>query len=689
MRVALVGNPNAGKSSVFNRLTGLRQKTGNYPGVTVDKKTGYFSMANGRRVELTDLPGTYSIYARSADERIVISQLLKPESFDLVIVVADATNLRRHLLLYTQVRDLGLPVLLVINMFDLLEKNGWKLHVDRLAERLGTSVIALSARTGNGIDQLKKAIQEPIKPALPARYDFIEKNPDFSQRLNQLQNITDTPYPFRAWQYAAQPFLCTDLSPETGKKVMQWVAQFDLSVPRLQAEGIATRFAQIDTCTDACLERTSELRQQKITRALDRILVHPILGFVIFFGLLLLMFQAIFSWSAWPMDAIDEGMAALGFWLSKSLPDMFLTRLLTDGLLPGITGVLIFVPQIGLLFLFISLLEESGYMARVVFIMDRLLRPFGLNGRSVVPLISGAACAIPAIMSARTIDNEKERVLTILVTPFITCSARLPIYVILIALVVPASATWAGISIQAWALMALYLLGAFTALGASWVINRIMKKNTGDGFVMEMPLYKTPQWKNVAVTLYERSMAFVTGAGKIILSIAMVLWLLASFGPNDKFYHPEKYLPQATEDRLAAYRLEHSFIGYFGKGIEPAIAPLGYNWKIGIALLTSFAAREVFVGTMATIYGLGEDGENESGIIERMRTDTDPATGAPIFGFATAVSLLLFYAFAMQCMSTLAIVKRELKSWKYPVLQLIFMTALAYLSAWMSYAILS
>lgn len=691
LRIALVGNPNSGKSTVFNLLTGLRQKTGNYPGVTVDKRTGNFYLPDKRLAELTDLPGAYSLYARSADERVVIDELISEPSYDCVVVVADATNLRRHLLLYTQIRDLGLRTILLLNMNDLLEDNGWTLDVKTLASCLQTPVILFSARSGQGLSDLMSQLAVPDKITVPAEMNFEPDDKVFKQFLDALQFITKTSCPFKAWQYAAQPHLQQNLEPSKRSEIDRLLVDLQISIAHYQTEGIARRFKAIDKVLDKCLTNTSEIRQRRTTAALDRIMVNPFFGFVLFFVLLLLIFQAIFSWSAIPMDAIDSWMALLGGRLSDALPQTFWASLLTDGLLPGITGVIIFVPQIALLFLFISLLEESGYMARVVFIMDRLLRPFGLNGKSVVPLMSGAACAIPAIMAARTIENEKERLLTILVTPFITCSARLPIYVILIALVVPADAKFWGIGLQAWSLMGLYLLGAATALGASWVLDRMIKRTDNEGFFMEMPLYKMPQWKNIGLTIYERSMAFVTGAGKIILSISLLLWVLASLGPNDKFYHPEAYIRDThpTPEVIAAYRLEHSFIGYFGKGIEPVIEPLGYNWKIGIALLTSFAAREVFVGTMATIYGLEDGGENSSGIISQMRAEINPSTGAPVFTLATAVSLLLFYAFAMQCMSTLAIVKRELKSWKYPLMQFIFMTLMAYFSAFAAFATLS
>lgn len=695
INIAIAGNPNSGKSSLFNRLTGLNQKTGNYPGITVDKKSGRFK----NYAEITDLPGTYSIYARSDDEKVVIRELAEKDRFDLVMVVVDATNLRRQMLLFTQIRDLGVPTVLVINMADILEKNGWTLRLDQLEKELSTDIFLLSARTGKGINELKHYIKnfEAKEYHFKAEDDFVEMRSELQNFLSDLKEVFEYDFPFMAWQFVSQPHLLQSLSQEKQKQFDILLKKHQINVSQYLTAGIIYRFDKIDRIVEACLERKTELKQLNFTRTIDRIATHKVFGFVLFTALLLLIFQAVFSWASVPMDFIDEKMGMLSSWFSTNLPKGFFNSLISKGLLPGLTGILIFVPQIALLFLFISILEESGYMSRVVFIMDRLLRPFGLNGKSVVPLLSGAACAIPAVMAARTIENPRERLLTVLVTPFMTCSARIPIYTILIALIVP-SGFFYGIHYQAMALFGMYFLGAATALIASYILHKILKQRSEGSLLMEMPLYKLPSIKNTLFTVYEKSKTFVVEAGKVILSIALILWLLASFGPGDEFKNADQYVAKSRPELIGtpqfdaeveSYKLQHSFIGYLGKGIEPVIRPLGYDWKIGIALITSFAAREVFVGTMGTIYGLGSNSDEPSTIKKRMSEDVDSRTGKPLFSLPVALSLLLFYAFALQCMSTIAVVKRELKTWSYPLYQLLAMTALAYFSALVVYQLLS
>ncbi len=650
---------------------------------------------------ITDLPGTYSIYARSEDERVVINELsnLQGKNFDLVLVVVDATNLRRQLLLFSQIRDLGIPTALVLNMSDILEKNGWTIKLDQMEKDLGTDIFLLSARTGKGIRELKEYIKEFDHSQYEFRpeKDFVENRTELQQFLDELQGLLNIKYPYMAWQYVSQHHVLTSLSEKKQQEIQQLLEKHEIKVPQYLTAGIIHRFEKIDEVVSACLERKTELKQVNFTRGIDKVLTHKVFGFVIFTLILLLVFQAIFTWASVPMDFIDEQMGLLSSWVSNTLPNGFLNSLISQGLLPGLTGILIFVPQIALLFFFISILEESGYMSRVVFILDRLLRPLGLNGKSVVPLLSGAACAIPAVMAARTIENPRERLLTILVTPFMTCSARIPIYTILIALVVP-SGYFLGIHYQALALFGMYFIGAATALFASYVLHKVMRQKAEGGLLMEMPLYKLPSLRNTLFTVYEKSKTFVVEAGKVILSIALILWLLASFGPGEEFNkaesiiaseYPELVDSPEFENKVESYRLEHSFIGYLGKGIEPVIRPLGYDWKIGIALITSFAAREVFVGTMGTIYGLGSNSDEASSIKKRMKADINPKTGEPLFSLPVAISLLLFYAFALQCMSTVAVVHRELKSWKYPIYQFIAMGALAYLSALLVYQLLT
>jgi ferrous iron transport protein B len=462
---------------------------------------------------------------------------------------------------------------------------------------------------------------------------------------------------------------------------------------------IVKRYALIDSKVDKCLQNTNANAYTKITDKIDKIVLHPIWGYGIFLLLLLLIFQAVFSWAAYPMDWIDGAFASLSTMLSSNLPEGVFSSLLTQGILPGISGVLIFIPQIAILFAFIGIMEESGYMARIVYLSDSLMKPFGLNGKSVVPLMSGVACAIPAIMATRTIENPKERLITLLVTPFMTCAARLPVYTILIALVVPETFVFGFIHVQALALMAMYLLGVFTALGASYILNKILKTTDAKSLIMELPLFRIPRWKNLSFSVVEKTKSFVVDAGKIIFFISIVLWFLASYGHGGDFENKKGELKEQltqqglqadeVEQQINAFTLENSYAGKLGKCIEPAIKPLGYDWKIGIALIASFAAREVFVGTIVTIYSIGADEEDTLTIKERLAAEINAETGKERFSLAVAVSLLLFYAFAMQCMSTLAVVKRETKSWKWPMIQLVSMTVLAYLSSFIAYQALS
>jgi ferrous iron transport protein B len=643
--VALVGKPNSGKSSLFNLLTGLHQKVGNFPGVTVDKRLGTCRLADNKEVDILDLPGTYSLYPRTPDERIVtevLTQAQHADHPDRVVVVADATQLKNCLLLVTQLIDLNLPMVLALNMIDLLEKSQQTIQVNKLSFALGVPVVPINARTGQGVAELKSVLAAPLEPSS-------------RQFITAAQTPTD-----QAAETIARYALIQDL-----------LAQ--VTAPTLHSEWKAR------------------------TRALDRWLTHKVWGYVIFFAVLTLIFQSIFAWAQIPMDFIDGSFAQLSAWLARVLPEGPFFDLLTEGLLPGIGGIVIFIPQIAILFTFISLLEESGYMARVVFIMDKVMRRFGLNGKSVVPLISGWACAIPAIMATRTIDSWKDRLITILVTPFMSCSARLPVFTILVALVIPPTARLAFLNLQGVMLMGLYLLGFIAAIGTAWLMKLLINVREKSFLIMELPVYRVPKWSNVAYTLVEKTKSFVFEAGKVILAISIVLWVLASYGPGNQLERAEQTVraaagPQASEEEIeiltAAYKLEHSYAGVIGKTFEPVIKPLGYDWKIGIALLTSFAAREVFVGTIATIYSVGQT-EDELTIKGKLAAEVNPDTGGPRFTPAVSISLLLFYTFAMQCMSTLAVVKRETKGWRWPLLQLLYMTALAYLSAFIAYQALS
>lgn len=689
-KVALVGNPNVGKSSLFNLLTGLRQKIGNYPGMTVEKKTGYF-LHQDTRYEITDLPGTYGIYPNSLDEQLVTDVLNNPEHLqhpELVLVVTEPEHLRRGILLYHQVRDLEIPAVFVINMIDEAEKNGILIDVDQLQNELQTEIICSDARTGKGIDDLKKALTKNIPPYKTA----FEIPDEFADAVNEIKNLNPKLTDYKAWQSLSQKDIFFD--DDLNSQLESIKSKYQIIPKRLQVKETLQRHALAESIVQKVVLK-KENHAPNLTEKIDNFLIHPFWGYVIFIALLLLIFQAVFAWSGPFMDGIENGFAWCSEKLGEVLPNGPLTSLLTDGIIAGIGGIVIFIPQIVILFFFISLMEESGYMSRVVYLMDRWLKPFGLSGKSAVPLMSGAACAIPAVMSARNIENDKERLITILVTPFMTCSARLPIYVIIIGLIIP-NKTLYGFNMQGITLFGMYVLGVLGALGSAWILKKFIHSNFKSYLILELPTYKVPVWRNVLLTVWEKSSGFILGAGKIILAISIVLWVLGSFGFSKDFKNAEKIVstahPEFNENErsnaIASYKLEHSILGNMGRAIEPIIQPLGYDWKMGIGLISSFAAREVFVATMATVYSLGNT-DDELTVRSRMAGEVNENTGKPAYNFASGVSLLLFYAFAMQCMSTIAVVKRETGTWKWPMIQLVFMTGLAYLSAWMAYQFLN
>jgi ferrous iron transport protein B len=701
-KIALVGNPNSGKSSLFNQLTGLNQKIGNFPGVTVDKRSGICTLPDGTSAELIDFPGIYSIYPRSLDEQIVADVLLDHHSSstpDKIVVIADATNLKRGLLLLTQIIDLGLPTILALNMMDLVAKAGISYDFHALSKKLGIPVIPINARHGVGLEELKKLISTPL--TIPARSVFNIWD-DAKAPVKEIRNSLKVDNDYEAYQFLEQPKSLNFLSKEDQKVVDSVRAKYNFFPGKFQGAETIQRYSFIQDLLNEVILKTADLSWRNYSTRIDRILTHKIWGYLIFFGILFLIFQSIFAWATVPMNFIDKTFADLSQYLQNILPAGPLTSLLAEGIVPGIGGIMIFIPQIAILFAFISILEESGYMARVVFMMDKIMRKFGLNGKSVVPLISGVACAIPAIMATRTIDNWKERTITIFVTPLMSCSARLPVFTILIALIVPNEKALGFFNLQGLALMGLYLLGFLAAIGSAYVMKLIIRVKERSYLIMELPTYRVPKWSNVGYTILEKTKAFVLEAGKVIMAISIVLWVLASYGPGDKIKNArENVLSQSSnlrlteqglEDRIAAYKLENSYAGIIGKSIEPIIKPLGYDWKIGIALITSFAAREVFVGTMATIYSIGSadaDKDTDNTIKTRLKEEVNPDTGGPRFTPAVGFSLLVFYTFAMQCMSTLAIVYRETKGWKWPALQLVYMTSLAYLSAFIVFQILS
>jgi ferrous iron transport protein B len=694
INVSLIGNPNTGKTSVFNSLTGLNQKVGNYPGITVEKKEGICKLPRGVKAHILDLPGTYSLNASSLDENVVIELLLNKNDKDfpdVAVVISDVENLKRNLLLFTQIKDLEIPCILVINMSDRMNYKGISLDIEYLETQLETKIALVSTRKKEGINELKELISNykdlSVKPCLNAS----EIDRDY---FDNLQKAFPNQLLYKLWLVITQDVNFGKTERNEIDPVANFKTKSKSDLKRLQQKETIKRYQFInDTLKHG---QTIDLANAKDLRIkLDRILTHKYWGYAIFFVILLTIFQAIYDWSSVPMDFIDGVFASLSETVKNVMPSGVFTNLLAEGIIPGLGGIVIFIPQIAFLFLFIAVLEESGYMSRVVFLMDRVMRRFGLSGKSVVPLISGTACAIPAIMATRNIESWKERLITILVTPFTTCSARLPVYLIIISLVIP-EGRFFGLGYQALTLMLLYLIGFGAALISAYILNKILKIKSKSFFVVEMPNYKLPLFKNVVLMVIEKTKSFVFGAGKIILAISIILWFLASFGPGNDFNNAEdiitkQYALQTLTDsdlqqKIASHKLEHSFIGITGRAIEPAIRPLGYDWKIGIAIVSSFAAREVFVGTLATIYSVGSD--EEETIKNRMAGEINPILGGPLFNFASGISLLLFYAFAMQCMSTLAIVKRETNSWKWPILQLTIMSAFAYIVALIAYQLL-
>jgi len=692
LNIALLGNPNTGKTSVFNRLTGLSQKVGNYPGITVEKKEGVCKLNRTTKAHIIDLPGTYSLNASSMDESVVIELLLNKNSKDfpdVAVVVTDVENLKRNLLLFTQVKDLGIPTLLVINMSDQMKRKGISIDIPLLEEKLDTKIALISTRENKGLALLKELL---------VNYRQLSTDPTIAlESIDQayFDNLKKT-FPnqqvYKLWLVITQDVNFAKIDRNRVSDATNFKTQSEPHLKRMQQKETVKRYQFINNILKEALvidrESATDLRSR-----LDRILIHKFWGYVIFFVILMTIFQSIFDWSSIPQDFIDSTFASLSERVKSTLPEGVFTSLLAEGIIPGLGGIVIFIPQIAFLFFFISILEETGYMSRVVFLMDRGLRRFGLNGKSVIPLISGTACAIPAVMATRNIENWKERLITILVTPFTTCSARLPVYAILIALVIP-EGSFIGLNYQGLMLMFLYLVGFGMALLSAWILSKTLNIQSKSYFVVEMPNYKLPLLKNVGITVWEKTRSFVTEAGKIILAISILLWIMASYGPGKNFEEAEQIVTanhtelegEALSNKVNAYRLEHSYIGILGKSIEPVITPLGYDWKIGIALISSFAAREVFVGTLATIYSVESDAEET--IKNRMASEVR-SDGKPLFNLASGISLMLFYAFAMQCMSTLAIVKKETNSWKWPMIQLFGMSILAYVIAFSTYQILA
>jgi len=668
-KIVLVGNPNVGKSTVFNRLSNKKQKTGNYAGVTVASHSGSYSFKN-QEFEVIDLPGAYSIYPGSEDEAIFSKYLTdKTQNISGVVYILEALSIKRGLLLLRQIQDLGLPVLVVLNQIDQAERRGITIDITKLEELLETKVVATNAKTNSGIEDLKKEISEHhFRTSENIHFEIPAEQKNIVQKI--LQNSTEK-NPYKIWTV-----LVSDTYLGKIESIHQQLNENDVKclVPkRLQTQETIRRYQEIDKIISETISKKPQFREL-LTEKLDKVLVHKFWGYVVFLLILLFIFQMVFYLAAYPMDWIDSGTICLSNFVAEHLPEGPINSLISNGIISGIGGIIIFAPQIGILLYFLYLLEDSGYMARVVFLMDRLLRPFGLNGKSIVPLVSGTACAIPAIMSTRNIENVKERLITILVTPFMTCSARLPVYSIIIGLIIPDEYIF-GISYKALALLAMYLLGFATALISSFILKKWIKDKGKTFLVMDLPTYKMPLFGYDFKLMLEKVWGFITGAGKIIFVVSIIIWVFSYFGPSTN-----------TKEKIATdVELDHSYLAKMGKSMEPVIEPLGYDWKMGVGILTSFAAREVFVGTMSTLYRLDDDAPEEK-VIEKMRRDVKP-NGEKVFSFATGLSVMVFYAFAMQCISTIAVVVRETKSWRWTILQSIGMTGLAYIASLFVYQI--
>ncbi len=696
--IGLIGNPNTGKSSLFNHLTGLHQKVANFPGVTVEKKTGTYQL-HQNTYHIVDFPGIYSLFPNSGDERVPVNVFCNtndPDFPDLIVYVADVTQLQRHLLLLTQLIDLGVPCILVLNMWDLAESEGLTCDTLVLSQHLGIPVTKVSTRTGFGLEELKEIIATEIVKQNTSPQTIYALNETEEQVAKKVQEVVTTKSLYQAKLIAHHSNWLTFLNDYQRIKINTINKEHGFEDLKIQIFETMQRYNLFITFLQKSFKK-QKLSVSSRTEKVDQFLTHSFWGPLVFVALLILMFQAVFSWASYPMDFIETYFGALQSFLATSLPQNWLTSLLTDGILPGLSGIIVFVPQIAILFLFISLLEELGYMARAVYLFDGLMQKLGLNGRSLIALVSAGACAIPAIMSTRTIPNHKERLITILIAPFISCSARIPVYAILVGLVVPPVRVFGGFfQLQGLVFASLYLLGIFFAVLSSIILSKWLDNREVSSFVLELPPYRYPSVKNIALTVYEKVMTFVKEAGTIIFLISLVLWGLSSFGPGDSFKKAEqkiqeqkivqKWTDEEAETHLASEKLKVSYAGYLGKAIEPSIAPLGFDWKIGIALITSFAAREVFVGTMATIYSLENTNDNDFSLKQKMLADKR-SDGSSVYSLATALSLLVFYALAMQCMSTLAVTKRETKTWKWPILQFLFMGITAYTVSFIVYQI--
>ena len=679
----------------------MNQKVGNFPGVTVEKKTGNCILPGNRDAVVIDLPGSYSLYPRRSDEWVSYKALMgpvSPENIDLIVVVADASNLRRNLLYVSQVIDLNKPVIVALTMMDLARKKGIRIDIEKLSAGLQVPVVPINPRKNMGMDALDKAISSSLRlQKHSARKDFILSETLAKEAVGEVKSL----FPALS-DYEAVHFLINHesfaLSETEQVNIESIEKRNDFNHTRVQAKDIQQRYTRIREIMQSSVEEPDPEKKKLFSEKLDNVLIHRTWGYLIMLVVLFILFQSVFWVAEYPMNAIEWGFGQLTHWLGQVLPENWISNLLINGVVAGLGGILVFVPQIMILFGLITILEDTGYMARISFLTDKVMRNLGLNGKSVMPMISGFACAVPAIMSARNIENRKERLLTIMITPFMSCSARLPVFTILTALVIPKTNLMGFLSLQGLVMMGLYLLGLAMGLLVAAVLNLFIRIKEKSFFILELPVYRPPRWKNTLLTMIQKARIFVVDAGRVIMVISLILWALSSFGPGEKretiskaYEKLIKNDPANQKTYLAdknAALLEHSYAGIMGRSIEPLIKPLGYDWKIGIALVTSFAAREVFVGTMATLYSVGEGADENSTTLREKMKSAVRTDGTKVYTLATGVSLMIFYVLAMQCMSTLAVVKRETGSWKWPIIQFLYMTGLAYLLSLLAYWLL-
>ena len=737
INIALVGNPNSGKTSLFNALTGLNQQVGNFPGVTVDKKLGFSQISENLVATIIDLPGTYSLYPKREDEHVAYKVLMGQDDAvipDMIVLVADASNLKRNLLFCTQIIDLKVPVVIAFTMMDMAKQNGTRIDIAGMERELGVPIVAINPRKNKGINALKKLIEYLADNLqnVPVR-NFVETLDINTNALAEVQKILPSTSNYKLQHYLINAKFFNFSAAQVAQiETIKTAHHFNAT--KTQAEEIMLRYSRIKQVMQQTIVETDPLKKSLLTEKLDDIFLHRTGGYFILLVILFVMFQSVYWLAQYPMNAIEWVFGKVSTFAINTLPAIWYTDLLVNGLLAGLSGILVFVPQIMILFGVITLLEDTGYMARISFLTDKLMRKVGLNGKSVMPMISAYACAVPAIMSARNIENKKERLLTIMVSPLMSCSARLPVYTILIALVIPSKLYLGFLSLQGLVMMLLYLLGTVLALLVAWIMKNFIKSTERSFFILELPKYRAPRWKNIVVTMIEKAKIFVVDAGKVIMIISLLLWVLSTFGPSNKmqaittkfnfqennllkkikiieqkktnlllidslinkstllaFYDSALQKNYIIKNQLFRERktalLQQSYAGMVGSFVEPAIRPLGYDWKIGIALLTSFAAREVFVGTMATLYSV--DATEETNTLTQKMATAKRADGTKLYTLATGLSLLIFYVIAMQCMSTLAIVKRETNSWKWPAIQFLYMTVLAYFFSWITYNLFS